>query len=234
MKCPGQDTRYWKPGDIFEISCPECGHEIEFFKDEATRRCRACGKVTVNPKMDFGCAAYCKYASECLGELGPELIVKRDDLLKDRVAVEVKRRLGQDFRRISHGMRVARFSEEIAGEEKADLAVLRCSAYLHLLLERESDNEVAGIARKEAREILTRLGARRELAEKVEATIDDFMAGRRGRLKEADVLSDAHLLAFMDETKDRIGYRNEKEVEERCSTGTGRKLARRLLGDDSG
>jgi len=53
MKCPGQDTRYWKPGDIFDADCPHCGSKVEFFKDEATRRCRNCGKTVVNPKMDF-------------------------------------------------------------------------------------------------------------------------------------------------------------------------------------
>ena len=91
MKCPGQDTRYWKPGDIFEVDCPECGNRVEFFKDEATRKCRQCRHTVVNPRMDFGCAAYCKYAADCLGELGPELLAKRNDLLKDKVALEVKR-----------------------------------------------------------------------------------------------------------------------------------------------
>ncbi len=71
MKCPGQDTRYWKPGDIFDTGCPHCGSKVEFFKDEATRRCRSCRKTVVNPRMDFGCAAYCKYAADCLGGLGP-------------------------------------------------------------------------------------------------------------------------------------------------------------------
>lgn len=28
MKCPGQDMRYWKPGDIFDVSCPHCGKRI--------------------------------------------------------------------------------------------------------------------------------------------------------------------------------------------------------------
>ena len=34
MKCPGQDMRYWKPGDIFNAKCPKCGGTVEFFKDE--------------------------------------------------------------------------------------------------------------------------------------------------------------------------------------------------------
>ena len=43
MKCPGQDTRYWKPEDIFSAQCPKCGAEIEFFKDDTTRKCPHCG-----------------------------------------------------------------------------------------------------------------------------------------------------------------------------------------------
>jgi len=35
MKCPGQDMRFWKPGDIFDTQCPKCGRRIEFFKDES-------------------------------------------------------------------------------------------------------------------------------------------------------------------------------------------------------
>jgi hypothetical protein len=31
MKCPGQDSQYWKPGAIFETKCPKCGAEVEFF-----------------------------------------------------------------------------------------------------------------------------------------------------------------------------------------------------------
>lgn len=33
MKCPGQDSRYWKEGAIFEVDCPKCGKPVEFFKD---------------------------------------------------------------------------------------------------------------------------------------------------------------------------------------------------------
>ena len=47
--------------------CPECGHPMEFFKDDATRRCGNCKKKIVNPKMDFGCDAYCQYAEQCIG-----------------------------------------------------------------------------------------------------------------------------------------------------------------------
>jgi ribosomal protein S27E len=66
MRCPGQDTRYWKTGDIFTIECPSCGEELEFFKDDQTRKCSECGERFFNPKMDLGCIEYCKFADKCI------------------------------------------------------------------------------------------------------------------------------------------------------------------------
>ena len=65
-RCPGQDTAFWKPGDIFEITCPKCGCTIEFFKNDASRTCR-CGEKFANPKLNTDCAQWCKYADKCLG-----------------------------------------------------------------------------------------------------------------------------------------------------------------------
>ena len=155
MKCPGQDTQYWNEDAIFETKCPECGQPMEFFKDDATRRCGGCGKKQVNPKMDFGCAAYCKFAEACLGTLPEEFVAQRDDLLKDRVAVEVKRHLGQDFKRIGQASKRARFAEGIGKEEQADLPVILCAAYLY-----DMGSSTAG-------KILEKLGAKGPLAEAV-------------------------------------------------------------------
>jgi len=69
MKCPGQDTRYWKPGDIFVAECPKCGAEIEFFKDDTRRRCAWCGHMFYNPKIELGCAEWCQYAEKCVPDL---------------------------------------------------------------------------------------------------------------------------------------------------------------------
>ena len=67
LRCPGQDIRFWKPEDIFEVKCPGCGKSVEFFKDEPKMKCRNCGRMVVNPKLDLGCAEWCLYAQECLG-----------------------------------------------------------------------------------------------------------------------------------------------------------------------
>jgi ribosomal protein S27E len=130
MKCPGQDTQYWKPGAIFETQCPKCGNTVEFFKDDTTRKCDKCGHRFVNPDMDFGCAAHCPYAEQCIGDLPAELIAQQEDLLKDRVAIEMKRYFKNDFRRIGHASRVARYAERIGKKEKGNLAViLTCLLY---------------------------------------------------------------------------------------------------------
>jgi len=65
--CPGQDTAFWRPGDIYEVPCSVCGEGVEFFKDDATRRCPGCGRLVRNPRLNLGCAQWCEHAKECLG-----------------------------------------------------------------------------------------------------------------------------------------------------------------------
>ena len=116
MKCPGQDSRYWDGEAVFEADCPNCGKTLEFFKDDSTRKCSGCGHKMMNPKTDFGCASYCPYAEQCLGELPPELLAGKQDLLKERVALEMKRYFDGDFKRIGHAGRVARYVDRIGGK----------------------------------------------------------------------------------------------------------------------
>jgi hypothetical protein len=194
MKCPGQDTRYWKPGDIFDVDCPHCGYKVEFFKDEATRQCAHCKNKIVNPRMNFGCAGYCQFAEQCLGDLGPELLAKRDDFFKDRLAIEVKRRLGRDFRKIAHAINVARHAEEIAREEKATPALVICAAYLHVFYESQDEQKMA-TGREIATDVLEKLGAGPELTGKVLDIIDRFIAGDAGDSLDAKAFFGAHLIA---------------------------------------
>lgn len=69
-RCPGQDMSSWKPEDIFFVKCPHCGAEIEFWKDEPVRPCPSCRREVPNPKLDPGCAKWCKHADECLPPRG--------------------------------------------------------------------------------------------------------------------------------------------------------------------
>jgi hypothetical protein len=81
-RCPGQDMRYWTSKDIFDVPCVHCGTAIEFWKDEPSRPCPGCGRDVRNPRLDLGCAEWCKYAPECLGQDGGAPVVPVIDRLQ--------------------------------------------------------------------------------------------------------------------------------------------------------
>jgi len=45
VRCPGQNLRFWKLGDIFDAECPHCGTTVEFWKDEPSVKCPRCRRV---------------------------------------------------------------------------------------------------------------------------------------------------------------------------------------------
>ncbi len=56
--CPGQDMRFWRPEDIFDVVCPACQNEIEFWKDEPMRVCSQCKREILNPNLNATTAAF--------------------------------------------------------------------------------------------------------------------------------------------------------------------------------
>ncbi len=176
MKCPGQDTRYWKEDAIFEVKCPHCGETVEFFKDDTSRPCPGCGQRLPNPRLDFGCAAYCPYAEQCLGALPPELREKQQVVFKDRIEAEVLTRIKDRDEAVTRLKRRLRYAEQIALEEGGKLPLVLAAA---CLLEIEEDAE----------DFLKRLNVPQEMREGVLNTLlkDDTL--------EAHILKDASLLA---------------------------------------
>ncbi len=240
MKCPGQDSRYWKPGAIFEARCPKCSSEVEFFKDDTTRRCKNCGHRFLNPAIDFGCASYCQYAEQCIGNLPPELIAQKQDLLKDRVAVEMKRRYRNDFKKIGHATRVARYAERIGRQEGGNLGVILSAAYLQDIGTRESERKprsaAAGFQEEQgtpaAREILSSLGA----GEGMIAEVCDILSHHHRPGDEESVnfksLHDADRLVKLEEELKDHPLPEEKisaELEGAFLTGSGLQIARELF-----
>ena len=238
MRCPGQDMQYWKPGAIFESNCPQCGQLVEFFKDDTARKCSQCGHRFVNPQLDFGCAAYCPYAEQCLGTLPEGLAARKENMLKDRVAVEMKRHFRNDFKRIGRAGRVARYAERIGRAEKGNLAVILTAAYLMDIGAAAEGPHDHGAAEHPAgrpaaaREILTRLGAREDLI----AEVCDIIAHPRHLRDEGSVNSravyDAEALEALEaEHKNRpIDAVELVERIERCfRTASGRQTARETL-----
>jgi len=244
MQCPGQDTQYWNQDAIFETACPECGHPMEFFKDDATRRCGNCKKKIVNPKMDFGCASYCKFAEQCLGTLPDGFLAKRDDLLKDRVAVAMKRYFRTDFKRIGHAGRVARFAEQIGKREKASLAVVLCAAYLHDIgiknAEEKYNSSAAEYQEQEgppvARGLMEDLGAKKELVDEVCDIIGHHHHPGGDESLNFKVLHDADMLTNMAECKDRKGIDTPEflaKLDRLFLTESGNDLAKEVLMQDN-
>jgi putative nucleotidyltransferase with HDIG domain len=228
MKCPGQDSRYWEPGAIFEVECPECGNAVEFFKDDASRRCKNCGH------------RYCKYSEQCIGNLPPELIAQKEDLLKDRVAIEMKRYFNPDFKRIGHAGRVARYAEKLCKEEGGDLSVILTCAYLHDIgikeAERKYNSSAAGYQEEEgppiARTILNKLGANRELIDEVCDIIGHHHHPREEEKLNFKVLYDADLITNLEEKQKESPFDPDKLlniIENYFLTGSGKILAKKIL-----
>lgn len=173
VKCPGQDSRYWKPEDIFAVECPACGRELEFFKDEPFRTCPQCGGEVRNPRIDLGCAKWCKYARECLGKLAPE--ANGEITLCERLIAEMRAVFGSDRKRISHALKVLGFAEDILKHEPGDPLTVRAAALLHDIGIHEAErkyNSVAGNYQEQegppiARRIMERLQINHEVIEHV-------------------------------------------------------------------
>jgi len=241
MKCPGQDSQYWKPGAIYEVKCPKCGKEVEFFKDDPSRKCPHCGHRFLNPSLDFGCASYCQYAEQCIGNLPPELLAQKEDLLKERVAIEMKKYFGRDFKRIGHASKVARYAERIAREERANLAVVLAAAYLHDIGIKEAERKHQSTAAKYqeeegppiAREILTKLGAKEELIDEVCDIVGHHHHPRDEETVNFMALYDADMLVNLEEKQEEEGKKPsealERVIEKAFLTESGKNLARQVL-----
>ena len=240
MQCPGQDTQYWTENAIFETECPKCGHLMEFFKDDATRRCPGCKEKIVNPKMDFGCASYCPFAEQCLGTLPEDFLANRQDLLKDRVGVEMKRYFHTDFKRIGHAVKVANYAEKIGKGEKANMAVLMCAAYLHDIgiknAEKKYNSSKPRYQEQEgppvAREILEKLDTKEEIIKEVCDIVGHHHHPEENETLDFKCLYDADMIANMvgcngkeDLDTDKFGAKLDRIL----LTTSGKKLAKQVL-----
>ena len=240
MKCPGQDLRFWKPGDIFDTQCPKCGRRVEFFKDEVRRKCR-CGHEIVNPKLDFGCAQWCPHAEQCVGTLPEDVKEKQKaeqkDLLRERISMEMKKYFGTDFKRVNHALKVAKVAEQILKMEGGHPLVVMGAAYLHDIGIREAEKkhgspsghyqEMEGSAI--AREILERLNVQKELVEEICDIIGHHHHPREEETLNFQILYEADGLVNVEEegiSKDP--KRLEALIEKVFRTVTGKQLAEKL------
>ncbi len=228
MKCPGQDSRYWKPGAIFDAKCPKCGTEIEFFKDDTRRTCKKCGAQVMNPEMDFGCAAYCPYAEQCLGNLPPELSSQKEQLVKERMIQAVKKTLGKNAGAVARAARFFEVLEEIAKKEGAELGVVITASAVWLL-------NKEGIGERTV-ELLKDAGATDELISSGMKIVEELekvsSPGEGLNGLNSMVVSDAIgivLLEFGEKQKESGAKEVQARIKDSMATDTGRNMARSLV-----
>lgn len=200
MKCPGQDSQYWTDNAIYEVECPKCGVSVEFYKDDTTRKCHNCQHRFVNPKMDFGCAAYCQFAEQCIGDLPDEFVAGQESLLKDKVAVEMKRFFKADFQRIGRAARIARYVEQISLTEGGNTPVLLCCAYLQEMAASLEEKDASQSPAALAEETLSKLKASPAMIESVLAMLEsESQDGSASQDLDEAILSDARTLSRIEE-----------------------------------
>ncbi len=143
MKCPGQDTRYWGPDAVSEVTCGRCGYTVEFFKTDGFRRCPQCGARVVNPAVSLGCAQWCEYAKQCLGFDPASLQSEQQehDSIADKLIDAVKSEFGTDQKRITHALRVLETAESIMRQEGGEPRVVVAAALLHDIGIREAERK---------------------------------------------------------------------------------------------
>ena len=244
MKCPGQDMRYWKPGDIFNAKCPDCGGTVEFFKDEVRRKCK-CGHVLTNPKLDFGCAEWCPYAEQCIGTVPEEVKAKqqmeRENSLRERISMEMKKHFGKDLKRISHALKVSHYAEQILKMEGGDPLVILGAAYLHDIGAPEAQKKYEatggdyyGCQETEgvpiAREILKRLAVKEPAAEEICDIIGHHHHPREEETLNFQIVYESDWLVNMEEK----GISQDREkvlaiIDESFRTEAGRQMAEKLF-----
>jgi len=238
--CPGQDTQFWKPGDIFEVPCPCCGQGVEFFKDDARRRCLACGHVLENPGKSMGCATWCGYADQCLGNVPSQAVSSaglREGPLVQRLIEAMKKVFGSDQRRITHALRVLDHAEAILAVEGGDPRVVLAAAVLHDIGIHEAEKKYGSPAgryqEKEgpaiARPIMEELGLDPETVAHVEKIIANHHSARDIDTLEFRILWDADwLVNIPDEFPEHHGEKMENLIAKIFKTKTGGETARRL------
>lgn len=229
VKCPGQDQRYWKPEDIFEVECPDCGKSIEFFKDEPRLKCRQCGHIVINPKIDLGCAEWCQYGAQCLG-----VTVKSLSAIRDKLISDMKKTFGRDQRRIDHALAVLDYAEQIQSVEGGDPLVVKAAAILHDIGIQEAERKYGSSAGKYqeiegppiAEEILKRYDIDAEAVEHVCKIIANHHSAKDIDTTEFWIVRDADWLVnipedFPDTGKEKL----QRIIDKTLKTKKGREIA---------
>ncbi len=234
FRCPGQDQRFWKPEDIFEVQCTGCGGAIEFFKDEPKLKCRKCGQMVVNPKIDLGCAEWCQYAEQCLGVD----VVKNLKIMRDKLIGRMKNVFGEDQKRIEHALAVLDYAEQIQNVEGGDPLIVRAAAILHDIGIHEAERKYGSSAGNYqevegppiAEEILKKFDISAEAVEHICRIIANHHSAKDIDTIEFRVVWDADwLVNIPTDFKDASKKKLQEIIDKTFKTDEGRRIAAELF-----
>lgn len=223
-KCPGQDQRFWKPDDIFEINCPDCSTSVEFWKDDPQVKCPSCKKMITNPRLDISCARWCKYAKECLGVSS----VNSDSILCNTLIEEMRNICKEDQQRIDMASNTLNYAEQILSTEGGNPLVVKAAA---ILCDIDSCIDFGkSMGSVLAREVLAKHGVEPELIDNISQIINSCRGAIELDSVEFKIVSDARRLAiFLEESSGTYKKDNEEVISKTFKTQQGKQLARRLF-----
>ena len=229
-KCPGQDTRFWKPNDVYTVECPKCGKPVEFFKDDIRRRCKKCGHMFINPKLNLGCARWCQFADQCVGAIGKEEF-------KEIITLAMKEHCSGDKEKTDNALKVLRFVEDLLEHEKGNPKVVIAAGILYDIglhevgkepeRAKESDKEKDNLPT--VRGILERSGSKAEVIEEVCQIIENRHHPENINTLNGKIVYDAVRLAngkLTYDTKDKENLK--KRINEGFFTVTGKRTAEEI------
>jgi HD superfamily phosphodiesterase len=157
--------------------------------------------------------------------------------LRERIALEMKKYFGTDFKRVHHAIKVARFAEQILKMEGGNPLVVMGAAYLHDIGIHEAERkygspsghyqEMEGPAI--AREILEKLSVQKEMIDEICDIIGHHHSPREEETLHFQILYEADWLVNIEEdgiSKDR--EKVEGLIGKVFRTVTGKQLAEGL------
>ena len=229
-KCPGQDTRFWKPNDVYTVECPKCAKPVEFFKDDIRRRCKKCGHMFINPKLNLGCATWCQYADQCVGAIGKEEF-------KEIITLAMKEHCSGDKERINKALKVVRFVEDILEHEEGNPKVVIAAGILYDIglhevgkkpkKAKESNQEKDNLPT--VRGILERSGSKTEVIEEVCQIIENHYHPENINTFNGKIVYDAVRLVNAELKYDTEDKEKLKQIiNEGFFTSTGKRAAEEL------
>jgi len=231
IRCPGQNTLFWKPDDIYDVTCPSCGAPVEFWKDDSKRSCK-CGHRFLNPKRDLGCLEYCKYAEQCMPDMFQGENLKA--LYRDRLLVGAKIALKPEDARLKRSQEIAEVAEEILDGEGGQPKVVFAATILGDLVLNSHPQGVSSSQGESPIAIVTKvladLGTEKEVIDQVGQIVENRINAASSEEVNHRIVSDALMVADLLEKKTLLEEAAiERLIEKKVQTETGKRVARERL-----